>query len=378
MAVADKLKPAIAPTWNVNGTNGSLTADTSAGYTVSGNKIIYSAKKTGSAQVVLNGLTKNAKLTAPSNKVITIAATALGKNTSLKSNSGNYSLKLTGDMKGKTFTGTAKADTINIAASNAAIIGGGGNDKLTFSGSKVTVTGGKGNDVFVYEKGDNVIADFTAGDKVSIGAAISKTSLSGSNAIFTIGKNTLTVTKGKDKEITFITAKNKEQTVIGGALLADNSTNAKVTLEKWRTTADASSRTKTIQITGNAGNDSILGGDGADTLSGGTGDDKIYGGDGKDALRGGKGNDSLWGGNGADSFIYASGDGNDVIYGFDNTDMLQITGTFSGTYNKSQKAVSFKVGSTSNAITLKDFGTTSTFNVNGINYKISGSSLKKK
>jgi hypothetical protein len=56
--------------------------------------------------------------------------------------------------------------------------------------------------------------------------------------------------------------------------------------------------------------------------------------------------------------------------------MLKITGTFSGTYNKSKKEIYFKVGSTSNAITLKNFNAT-TFNVNGTNYKISGSTLKK-
>ena len=58
--------------------------------------------------------------------------------------------------------------------------------------------------------------------------------------------------------------------------------------------------------------------------------------------------------------------------------MLKITGTFAGTYNKSKKEIYFKVGSTANAITLKDFGSTSTFNVNGTNYKISGSKLVKK
>ena len=91
----------------------------------------------------------------------------------------------------------------------------------------------------------------------------------------------------------------------------------------------------------------------------------------------GKGNDSLWGDAGKDTFLYSNGDGKDVIYGFDNSDMLKITGTFSGTYNKSKKEVYFKVGSTSNAITLKDFSAT-TFNVNSTNYKISGTKLVKK
>ena len=103
----------------------------------------------------------------------------------------------------------------------------------------------------------------------------------------------------------------------------------------------------------------------------------MNGGAGNDSLWGGDGNDSLWGGNGKDTFIYAAGDGKDVIYDFDSTDMLKITGTFSASYNKSKKEIYFKVGSTSNAITLKDFTATS-FNVNDKNYKISGTKLVKK
>ena len=92
---------------------------------------------------------------------------------------------------------------------------------------------------------------------------------------------------------------------------------------------------------------------------------------------GGKGNDSLWGNAGKDTFIYSSGDGKDVIFGFENDDMLKITGAFSGTYSKSKHEVYFKVGSTKNAITLSDFTATS-FNVNGTDYKISGTKLVKK
>ena len=58
--------------------------------------------------------------------------------------------------------------------------------------------------------------------------------------------------------------------------------------------------------------------------------------------------------------------------------MLKITGTFSASYNQSKNEIYFKVGTTANAITLKDFGSTSTFNVNGSYYKISGTKLVKK
>ena len=140
------------------------------------------------------------------------------------------------------------------------------------------------------------------------------------------------------------------------------------------------------KLYGQNGNDSLVGGDGKDTLSGGAGNDKLYGnsgndslvgGDGKDTLSGGAGNDKLWGNSGADTFIYSDGDGNDIIYGFENNDLLQITGAFSGTYSKSKGEVYFKVGTTSKAITLSDFSTTY-FNVNGNVYQISSSKLVKK
>ncbi|MBR0060804.1 MAG: hypothetical protein IJP68_04920, partial [Selenomonadaceae bacterium] len=78
---------------------------------------------------------------------------------------------------------------------------------------------------------------------------------------------------------------------------------------------------------------------------------------------------------GKDTFIYSGDDGKDIIYGFADNDLLKITGAFSATYSKSKDEVYFKIGSTSKAITLKDFSATS-FNVNGKSYKISGSKLK--
>ena len=87
---------------------------------------------------------------------------------------------------------------------------------------------------------------------------------------------------------------------------------------------------------------------------------------------------SMIGGTGSDTFIYNSGEGKDIITDFGNDDLLQITGTFSGTYNKSNKTVAFKVGSTANALTLKDIDTAMTFNINGNSYHISGTKLVKK
>ena len=85
------------------------------------------------------------------------------------------------------------------------------------------------------------------------------------------------------------------------------------------------------------------------------------------------GDDSLWGGNGADTFFYSDGDGNDVIEGFGNDDLLKITGTWDSSCTTS--AVTLTIGDGS--IKLNDYSAT-TFNINDTAYEISGSTLVKK
>lgn len=73
------------------------------------------------------------------------------------------------------------------------------------------------------------------------------------------------------------------------------------------------------------GNDSLVGGEGADLLYGGTGNDGLEGGAGDDYLDGGFGNgrlagglgdDVLRGGLGKDTFVFAADSGADVIVDF--------------------------------------------------------------
>ena len=85
----------------------------------------------------------------------------------------------------------------------------------------------------------------------------------------------------------------------------------------------------------------------------------------------------MWGNAGADTFIYAKGDGKDIIYGFDNDDTLTLDNIefTSASYNKKNRVITLKLNDGS--ITLKDF-TATTFHVNDDTYKISGSKFVKK
>jgi Ca2+-binding RTX toxin-like protein len=64
---------------------------------------------------------------------------------------------------------------------------------------------------------------------------------------------------------------------------------------------------------GDAGNDTLDGGDGNDVLSGGEGDDVVAGGAGNDVVLGDAGNDTLSGGEGEDTLDYSSAKSDLVI-----------------------------------------------------------------
>ena len=215
------------------------------------------------------------------------------------------------------------AVTVTGNDQNNYVLGGTKNDVLYGGKGTDTLNGGKGNDKLYGQDGNDSLAGGDGNDTLSGGEGNDKV----------LGGN------GHDK----LYGGTGDDSILGGA--------------------------GNDKLYGEAGNDYLSGEAGNDYLSGGDGNDSILGGAGNDSLAGGKGNDSLWGDAGADTFIYSSGDGNDVIYGFENDDLLKITGTFSASYSKAKSEVYFKVGSTKNAITLSDFTATS-FNVNDSIYQI--------
>lgn len=329
-------------------------------------------------------------------------------------------------FSGSTIQAVGGNDTIRNYASSVTIDGGAGNDKVVNESNKVSIYGGNGAD-YVYN--DSLAANVsifagTGADSIFNHAAsvtidsgndadyisnfkgnVSICGGAGNDSLFnaTAGSN---VTLDGGNEADYISNKGSKVLIRGGAG-ADtirneggnvtincgngndsvrNYASTKVTIQGGDGADHIANYGAAASIIGGNGNDSLYGDAGNDTILGGANNDKLYGyagndilkgGDGKDTLSGGAGNDKLWGDVGADTFLYSSGEGQDIIYGFENNDLLQITGTFSGTYNKSKDEVYFKVGTTSKAITLTDFSASS-FNVNGDIYQISGTKLVKK
>lgn len=268
--------------------------------------------------------------------------------------------------------GESDNDSIKvIRCDNGYIDGGTGNDTISvWSAVNITLKGGKGNDyveltalnnpscVIAYNSGDgnDIITGFSDNDTLNITCESYSRSTVGKDVVITVENGKITLQGAAS--LSNLNIKGTKAT--STTKTVTNSTKSPVTVGSAIKTINSSKRTTAVKITGNSlantitggsKNDTIYGKAGNDSILGNAGNDKLYGGKGNDTLTGGKGNDSLWGNAGKDTFIYAKGDGKDVIYGFDNTDMLKITGTFAGTYNKSKKEVYFKVGSTANAIT---------------------------
>ena len=211
------------------------------------------------------------------------------------------SVNIIGNSKANTIYGGSGADTIYggsgsdyIFGNNGSDIiygengndnlnGGNGNDTLIGDAGADTLTGGLGRDIFVYSagSGNDIITDYTAGqDSISLlSGTVTGSSISGNDLVLKIGTSSIKISNGKSKRITIVNSNNDTVNLIHGGDSKDT-------------------------LTGTSGADSIYGNKGADLLKGNSGDDTLIGGKGKDTLTGGAGNDV---------FVYALGDGHDVI-----------------------------------------------------------------
>ena len=292
------------------------------------------------------------------------------------------------------FGGDGKDSIYSDGSENVTLSGGNGADTLVGGGGDVTLIGGDGKDVFVYTAGNEVITDYSTGDKVKLtSGTVSSYALSGNDGILKVGSNTITLKNVGTSAVTVVGANGKSKKYTSG-LKFNNTTPTKATAATITSgysensfsatsystlvTVTAANFGKSIKITGNgknnklvgsakadtiygdkgndsivgnagadklfggAGNDTLRGGAGNDSLTGGAGADKLFGDAGADTLVGGVGNDTLTGGAGNDVFVYSGG--NDSITDYKaGEDKIEINGTISNTSYKG-KDVIFTVG----------------------------------
>ena len=222
-------------------------------------------------------------------------------------------------------------DHIRAGAGDDLLFGGDGHDFVDGGTGADTMYGGTGNDVyFIDDLGDVVSEDGGSGrDKVK------------SDHSHTLGEGFEDLWLNEAATATDAIGNDLDNTLVGNgfANLIDGQGGRDMILA-GAGDDHIDGGAGNDRIDGEEGDDTLFGGAGDDKLDGGAGDDRIEGGDGRDVLIGGAGadvfiggtgNDVLYGDGDGDTFVFALGDGQDVVKGFDAaTDAMVLSGVTAG------------------------------------------------
>ncbi|MEP4199062.1 MAG: calcium-binding protein [Aliishimia sp.] len=207
---------------------------------------------------------------------------------------------LSGDASDNILEGSKGHDILTARAGNDTLLGGKGDD---------TLDGGFGNDGLFGGAGDDMIYAGLGNDRFEGGDGVDTVSYENADgrvAVF-LTRDPADVGSGQGID-TFITIENVIGTNFDDRLVGDANDN------------ELSGGSGADVLIGLAGDDILNGGDGADELTGNGGNDTLNGGFGADILSGLGGADILNGGGGADE-IYA-GLGVDTVYGNAGDDLI--------------------------------------------------------
>jgi len=244
-----------------------------------------------------------------------ISASGLGGNDVMTLNEANGALpraNLFGGAGNDTLTGGSGADQLFGQADNDILLGkggadflfgGAGDDELTGGDADDQVFGEGGNDRFIWNPGDDT-------DLYEGGAGIDTTIVNGGNGaeVFTLTANGTRVRFDRLDPAPFALDLGTMEEIVVNMNGGD---------DRFSATGNLAALIG-VTVDGGAGNDTILGSNGADLLIGGIGDDFIDGQQGTDTALLGAGNDV---------FQWDPGDGNDIVEGGDGSDRLLFNGS---------------------------------------------------
>ncbi len=279
---------------------------------------------------------------------------------------------LVGGVGNDFLDGGAGADTVDYSTASGLVIvnlasdvsddGDGGIDNLI---GIENIIGSAFNDIIVGDDSDNVFTGGSGNDRMDGRAGNDTLMGGGGNDIYTIGDTGDIVTElsggGNDRInvfVDFVNSANVEFMVgkfasVGLTLTGNDEVN-RITGSNKINSGDT--------ISGEGGNDKLVGLNGNDNIQGGAGNDRIFGNSGADILTGGLGNDRLTGQQGVDVFVHASGDGSDRITDFTSAvDDLDLTGHGFSSFAEVQALTSLTGGGTlidlagSDSIFLENF-----------------------
>lgn len=209
-------------------------------------------------------------------------------------------------------TGGSSGDMLFGQAGNDILLGRGGSDLLFGGADDDTLTGGDGDDQMFGEAGNDRMI-WNPGDDSDLmegGAGTDTAEVNGGNGaeVFTVTANGTRVRFDRLDPAPFaIDIGTTERLVV----------NMNGGNDSFSATGNLAALIG-ITVDGGAGNDTILGSNGADLL---------LGGDGNDFIDGQQGNDTALLGAGDDVFQWDPGDGSDTVEGQDGTDTMLFNGS---------------------------------------------------
>ncbi|MBE8968629.1 calcium-binding protein [Nostocales cyanobacterium LEGE 12452] len=286
------------------------------------------------------------------------AATNTGSITA-GTNQANYKnierLNISGTAYDDNILGNSGNDTLSGSYGKDTIIGGAGNDILAGGSGEDTLTGGTGNDKFVYSLSDSsydgantdIITDFGGVGKGSNPSATLIDSLDTLQFIGFTAQNLQLTQNANNLEITFEGFSNDSKVILQnfklenldnlpatssrpaiGNILFDGQTSISDSFDVFD--ADSTQTTvfkrNTVTFLNDLDNNIKGFNDSNDVINGQGGDDIIDGLSGNDLLRGGGGNNTLEGGIGDDTLSAISSTGDNLLFGDDGNDSLDISG----------------------------------------------------
>jgi Ca2+-binding RTX toxin-like protein len=265
----------------------------------------------------------------------------------LRAHAATTGLALTGNDLPNTIVGGAGGDVLNGGLDNDTLLGGAGDDRLHGgSNGNELLSGGAGDDKLNGGAREDRLIGGDGNDKLVGGAGTDWLSGGSGNDILEGGTNTDLMAGGAGDDT--LIANGPDDLMKGGTgndsyhVPRHNRATPPRIVEEVGAGIDtvyaaydyalpagqeievlqADAGTAGLKLTGNAFDNTVVGGTGDDKLSGSTGDDQLNGGMGNDKLSGSKGSDTLNGDAGND--ILSGGVGSNVLTGGSDGDIFQF------------------------------------------------------
>ena len=162
---------------------------------------------------------------------------AVGNATTIDGDDAKYSLIINATNSASSIIGGQKADIITGGDGNDEIYGGAGNDQIIGGKGADTLYGGAGKDIFVFNSGDgnDVIADFTTGDRIRIDSGTFVVTTDAKDLYIAVDdKETITVQNAANVKVSITDADGKTSSKVYGVNYG-NATSNERTLELFDT-----------------------------------------------------------------------------------------------------------------------------------------------